>query len=294
MQPTPAAEAAATAAASSLPLFWCGAALVVLFMAWRGWQLGLIRQLLNLGFLLVAWAAGYFLNFSAVMLLRPTGIPEPVLPVISGIIIGFAVYLCCSLGASILFKKKSDQKFSFLRFILGISGAFLGALFGLMIVASIVFGLRLYAALPEGAFGATSGLGNPAVAAEGYGPLLELKKQIDEGWAGGIVQKLDPVPETWHSTLNKIGQLSKSADASTRFLALPEIRAVTSLPSIAKMLNNRVLGEKMAKGDMMGVFTDPDVIQAANDPAVRAQVEQLDLEALLDRALRQHEKTRRY
>jgi hypothetical protein len=142
---------AAVFSESSITVFYliCGA--LLLWNVIRGWRAGPARMAVAFG----AVAAGYLAALLAgdifVAPLRTVlGYPDFVLLAIGRAIAGIEGYfLILGIGA-ILFKRTSQQGVGLLRLLYGLSGAVLGMLFGVCVVAVLTISVRLVGTLAEG------------------------------------------------------------------------------------------------------------------------------------------------
>jgi uncharacterized membrane protein required for colicin V production len=114
-------------------VFVAGATLFVALRAWRGWRLGVVRQLLTLVIIVAAYAAAFFGGRRFFPLLRPLGFPDQILAIIAGAILAIIVFVVGNAVVAIVFKRTAEQKVGVVRFGYGFFGALIGALFGLVI-----------------------------------------------------------------------------------------------------------------------------------------------------------------
>src|SRR6266481_8960325 len=110
-------------------LFWqvvfvSFAVVLVLFEAVRGWRLGLLRQLMRLAALVVAYAAAFFGGKLLVPIVRPLlKMPDFVLSALGGAIFAFVAYAVVSCMGAILLKRTGEQQSRLVQLIYGIAGA---------------------------------------------------------------------------------------------------------------------------------------------------------------------------
>jgi Colicin V production protein len=125
------------------------AVLVVGYKAWRGWRAGVMRELINL----VALACGYLMAiFGGRILapaLRPLGVPDSLLGIVGGALLGVLVFLAITVSGTILFKKTSQQSVAAVRISYGLAGGLIGGLMGLFMVWIAVLGIRLLGTVAE-------------------------------------------------------------------------------------------------------------------------------------------------
>src|SRR5688572_26309419 len=128
---------------SSQMIFLALGAVLVFLFAMRGWRLGLVRQALSIVSVAAAYAAAFFGGRFLIPILRPLGFPDQILTLIGGLILGVAVYVGISIVSGVLFKRTEHQSAALVRYGFGLSGAVLGAAFGLFILLVGVIGIRL-------------------------------------------------------------------------------------------------------------------------------------------------------
>jgi uncharacterized membrane protein required for colicin V production len=275
-----------------------GAIIVVILQAWRGWQSGIIRQIMEIVAVASAYAAAYFGAPLGAPFLRPLGYPEPIVSVLGGAVVAIAVFAVISIGSAVLFKKTSQQSIGFVRYGYGLSGAALGAMFGLVGVWVIVLAIRVVGTLAETKFPkAPDSLQlhdmragrNPAVPVANNPPwivgLVKMKRSLDEGSAGSLVRQVDPVPTKIYSVIGKLGTVLGNQQNVDRFLSYPGVKPLAEHPKILALRDDGDLVRAAQSWDWSALLHNPRVIQAANDPDISAMVRKVDLEKALDYAL---------
>ena len=268
-----------------------GAALIVLFKAWQGWRLGLVRQIVGLGALALATGCGYFGAGAVGALLSPmVPFPERVLAVAGGIVLGGAVYLAITIVSAILFKKTSDQGVTLVRIGYGLSGAAIGAVYGLVLVGAFALGLRLLGSVAETKLGieknAHFGGGKPAKRDPLATQLAALKRAVESGPGGVVLRVVDPLPETTYSTLTKLATLVSNSRSMERFVTYPGVRPVMQHPKVAALVNDPEVSKAIAEHRYLALLSNPRLVAAADDAEVSARLRAIDFEKALDFALR--------
>ncbi|MES2569643.1 MAG: hypothetical protein V4710_06260, partial [Verrucomicrobiota bacterium] len=132
-------------------------------------------------------------------LLRPLGLPDRILTVVGGVLIGLLLFSAVTGFAALVFKKTSQQSVGVVRFGYGAMGAVFGAFFGLLNVWVFFLVIRLLGTIAQ------NGIEKQAARAPRFPVhsaqpawmhgLVEVKKTFDEGATGRIAGRLDPVPE---------------------------------------------------------------------------------------------------
>ncbi len=271
-------------------VFFAAAALLVLVQAWRGWRLGVVRQVTSIAALAAGYLAAYVFGPGLAPLLRPIGMPDAVLSVVAGTVVALVTVAGINLVCAILFKKTSDQSVGLVRFGYGAAGACVGAVFGLVLVWVSLVGIRVLGTLAE-----TSARPRPA----GSGPasldrpqpeawvrgLAEMKHSLEQGAAGAVVQQVDPVPRTIYSTISKVGAMASSAQTVERFLTFPGVRPLAEHPKMIALLRDPQIARDILARNYFGLLRNPAVVQVANDAEMLALIRNLEFEKALDHAL---------
>jgi hypothetical protein len=279
--------------ASSQTPFFVLATFLVLLMAWRGWRLGLVRQALSIIALVMAYAVAFFGGRFLIPVLRPIGFPDRVLSVVGGALLGFGVYVVFAAFSGLVFKRTEHQSSRLIRYGFGLSGALLGAVFGLFLVLVSVVGIRVLGSLAEHELTEHSGPGaksrhvpaNPVATR-----LAEMKVSLEQGAAGTVVEKVDPIPGKVYETLGKVGQIVGNADKMERFIGNPKIRALASNPKIVALQKDPEIAKAAEAQDYMALLRNPRLVEALNDPEVMKLLGTVDFEKALDFALKPAQK----
>jgi hypothetical protein len=102
------------------------AVVLVLFEVVRGWRLGLLRQLVRLAALVVAYAA-FFGGRLLVPIVRPLlKMPDFVLSALGGAMLGFVAFAVASAMGAILLKRTGERQSRLVQLMYGIAGAIVG------------------------------------------------------------------------------------------------------------------------------------------------------------------------
>jgi hypothetical protein len=261
--------------------FYIGSVLVVVFMAWRGWRLGIVRQTLNI----VATAAAYLTGFVGgkylIPVLRWLHFPDRILMVIGGAILAIAVFVAISLLSALLFKRTSQQSVGIIRFGYGASGALLGGVFGVFLVLVLAVAIRLLGSIAE------SELANASArlpASRLSSSLAHIKQSIESGATGAVMEKVDPVPDKLYSTLGKVGLIASSAEGLERFTENPGIRPLQNHPKIIALRDDPEIAKAVREQDFMGLLRHPKLVAAANDPEILRMLSGVNIERALNDA----------
>ena len=281
--------------------FFIAAMLIVALKAWRGWRLGIVRQAIGLAALVAAYGVAIFGGRLLVPVLRPLGIPDGLLGVAGGVLLGLLVFVGVSVGGSVLFKKTAQQSVGLVRLGYGISGAALGGCIGLFLVWIAVLAVRVLGTVAETEIEAAhhpvnSVRGRPTpkpIPAPPNGMvrgLAHMKRSLEQGMAGAMVEQVDPIPGTLYKLLSKVGQMISSEQSIDRFLSYPGVKTMTDHPKIAALNNDPDIARDLIARNYFALIRNEQIILAANDPEIAAEMKKLEFEKALDYALRKSEK----
>ena len=281
------------------------AVLLLLLQVIRGWRLGLPRQLVRLGALVAAYGTALFGGQAALPFLRPLlKVPDFALSAIGGAILATIVYFVINTVGTILFKRTDQQSSGGVRVVWGISGAALGFVFGLFFIWIMIIGIRMIGAVAEAQINAR--------APERIEPLIErpltpraqarrtptevpdqnsltfslarLKKSVELGAMGEVVKQADVVPAGVYDTLTKVGELASKPERASRFLSYPGVVELTENPKILALRADPEVVRMLEEGRFWDLVQDDRLIEAANDPELRAQLKKFDLKKALEYA----------
>jgi len=76
-----------------------------------------------------------------------------------------------------------------------------------------------------------------------------------------------------------------SPQAAERFLSYPGARDLSEHPKIVALRNDQEIAQMFEQGRLLELLQDSRIIDAANDPELRANLKKFDIEAALDYAL---------
>ncbi|MDQ3623762.1 MAG: hypothetical protein M3463_14945 [Verrucomicrobiota bacterium] len=302
--------------------FYAAAGIFVLFEAWRGWRLGAVRGLVRLAALAAAYGAAIAGGRLLVPLLRPLGMPDALLGVLGGALLGIAVYLVIGLTGGILFKRTGQQSVGLIRFGYGLGGAVIGGLFGLFLVWVAVLAVRVLGTLAESGIVANEAAATVRVApppAERETPrtgelpvvrvpevaravpvpkpvpeppnalvrrLVAMKQILEQGASGAVVEQVDPIPEAVYASVSKIGQIVSSPQSVERFLAYPGVRELTVHPKIVGLRDDPEIARDIGARSYLKLVRNERIVAAANDVELGEKLRRLEFEKALDYAVR--------
>ena len=100
--------------------------------------------------IVAAYATAFFLGEQMVPFLRPmVNIPDIVLSALAGAILAILVYAIIAGLGSVLFKRTAQQSSGSVRLLYGLSGAFVGLLFGAFFIWLLLIGIRSIGSIAE-------------------------------------------------------------------------------------------------------------------------------------------------
>ena len=279
-------------------IFFAVAGVVVLLQTFRGWRLGIVRQVAQIVALGGAYVCAWIMGPQVAPFLKPLGLPNPILVAIGGAGVGFFVYLAVSAVSAILFKKTSDQSVGMVKLGFGLTGALVGMLFGIFLVWVGVIGIRVLGTVAETNVSAskrlpTSGRAMDEQSAEPspmVRSLVELKHSLEKGTTGTVVQQLDPVPGGVYRTIEKLGLMIGNSQSLFRFMDYPGVKPLAEHPKIRALQEDPEIAKQVSDRDILALIRNPHVVAAANDPEIMKLIGGLEFEKALDYAVGKPEK----
>src|SRR4026209_1662905 len=86
------------------------AVVILLLEIIHGWRLGLIRQLVRVIAIVVAYACGFFAANATIPIMRSVlKLPDPILAILGGAILAFVLFAAINLIGALLFKRTAQQ-----------------------------------------------------------------------------------------------------------------------------------------------------------------------------------------
>lgn len=276
------------------------AAVLVLFEILRGWRRGLPRQVARLGALVAAYFAGWFASkFFGPLLGMFVRMPDSVLSVVAGALFALIIYAVVSGTGSALFRRTDQHESVLIRLLYGSTGAVLGAFFGLFLVWMIIVGIRSIGSVANAEVREQANDSSVVHAVdmrrrmfseqgEDEAPLTtslaRLKNSLEMGVIGNMVKKADFVPPKTYDLIEKIGTVAANPQYAERFLEYPGAKDLSEHPKIVALRNDQEVSKMLVENDWLDLIQDHRVIDAANDPELRARLKKFDVIAALDYA----------
>ena len=281
-------------------IFVSFALVLILFEVLRGWRRGLPRQVARLG----AFVAAYFAAFFGGKFLGPllgmfVRMPDALLSIFAGAIFALIVYAIISGIGSALFRKTSQHDSMIVRLLYGSTGALLGIFFGLFLVWLIVVAVRSVGSVADAQVREQASdssvlhavdvrrriLGEPS---EDEAPLTtslaRLKNSLEMGVIGNAIKKVDVVPQKTYNVIEKVGAVAANPQNAERFLSFPGARELSEHPKIIALRNDQEIAQMLAQGQFLELIQDHRIVDAANDPDLKARLKKFDLNAALNYA----------
>lgn len=289
--------------------FWIVAAALVIYSMFRGWREGPPRMVAGLAALGAAWMAAILGGKASVPALRMAlDLPDFVLAIIGGVLIGLTVYSLCSLLIAVLLRRTCDQESGVVRLGFGIFGSLMGMMVGVVLVWILVLGLRLAGTIAEARIEAarvaekqlvheSGDESDSQMALLGRGAagdlrpprfiqsLAQMKASVDSGAATAALNRVDVIPEQVYLTLRRVALVTGNPMAASRFLSCPGAEKIARHPKIAALAQRPEIAEAVRRRAYIGLLRHPEVVAVANDPDLAADLRSFDLEAALDYAL---------
>ena len=289
-----------SASASTWQLVFISLAVVILLLEIiHGWRLGLIRQLVRVIAIIVAYGCGFFAAKATVPIMRSyLKLPDPVLAILGAAILAFILFAVINLTGAFLFKKTAQHSSPVTRLIWGIAGALLGVLLGIFTLWLTFTGIRMVGSVaqarlqtpnPRGVTPRPIGTVDPAAQPAPPNPLMtmlaDMKSSLENGHVGKAVRAVDPLPPTLYRGLEKAGEVASNPQSAERFLSFPGAREISEHPKVVALRNDRQIMELIARGQVFELMKNQHMIDALNDPSLQARIKNFDFERALDYAL---------
>jgi hypothetical protein len=277
-------------------IFVSFAAILLLLEIFRGWRLGLPRQLMRGAAVIAAYAAAYFGGNLMLPLLRPIlKWPDFVVSMIGGALLALVVYgVIASLG-SILFKRTAQHPSGTIRLLYGFTGALTGIVFGLFFIWLVLVGIRSVGAVADAQVQARPRSERPArgtddrtLALENFDSdtltsfLARLKNSVEMGTLGDVFKHTDVTSPGIYQALKDAGTVSANPESARRFLSFPGAVELSEHPKIVALRNDPEIADLIRHGRILELMQHRRVLEAANDPTLVEKVKQFDIRKALE------------
>lgn len=278
---------------------------LILFEFIRGWRVGLMRQLVRVFAVIVAYASAIYGGRLLVPILAPfLRMPDFVVAILAGSLLALLIYSVTSNLGRIFFKRTAQYASAPFRIFSGASGAVVGILFGLFLLWLVLVGVRSVGAIADGQVRARETSAPEAVHAV-YSPdnnnnvalkrekplplfdlLARLKNSVELGAVGEVVKRTDIVSPTRYDTLAKVGEVISTPTAAERFLSFPGARELSENPKIVALREDTQIPDLIAQHRFFDLLQNDKVLEAVNDPTLARQIQNFDWNGALDYALK--------
>jgi hypothetical protein len=246
-------------------------AICVAYAVVRGCFRGLLLQLLVP---LALVASALIVYFFADLLLKPLGMNSNTISpgglMLARVLLGVLCFYLMMLGGGFLFRRTRDYDLIVSRLISGAGGAFLGFIYGLVTVWFLMILIHVIGrvAADEVTLQANRGL-SPAPL---ISTLARAKASLDSGWLGDVSRLLDPVPATLYDAIDRWSTILAHPDAVKQLMADPVFRQLGNDPTFQALANDPELSYSIEKGDLLGVVTNPKLVQFFTNGEVRQEL----------------------
>lgn len=278
---------------------------LILFEFIRGWRVGLMRQLVRVFAVIVAYASAIYGGRLVVPILRPfLRMPDFVVAILAGSLLAVLIYSVISNLGRIFFKRTAQHASAPFRIFSGASGAVVGMIFGLFLLWLILVGIRSAGAIADGQVHARATSAPEAVHAV-YSPdndnlalkqekppplpalLARLKNSVELSAVGEVVKRTDAVSQPTYDTLAKVGEVISTPTAAERFLSFPGARELGQNPKIIALREDTQIPDLIAQHRFFDLLQNDKILEAVNDPTLARQIKNFDWKGALDYALEQ-------
>jgi hypothetical protein len=243
----------------------------VIYAVIRGCFRGLLLQLL---IPLAVAASVLVVYFFSDAILGPLGMSSKTISpgglMLARVLLGILCFYLMMLAGGFLFRKTRDYELIVSRMISGAGGALLGFIYGLVNVWFLMILIHVIGRVAEDevTLQASRGLA-PA-------PLISTfaraKASLDLGWLGDVTRWLDPVPGSVYDTIDRWSSILSRPDAVRQLMADPVFRPLSNNATFQALAEDPELSNSIEKGDLLGVVTNPKLVQFFTNGEVRQEL----------------------
>ena len=246
-------------------------AICVAYSTIRGSFRGLLLQLLIPLAVAVSVLIVYFLADPA---LKVVGMNSTTISpgglMLARVLLGVLCFYLIMLGGGFLFRRTRDYDLIVSRLISGAGGAFLGFIYGLVTVWFLMIFIHVMGRVAEDEVTLQTGRGlSPAPVISN---LARAKASLDSGWLGEASHLLDPVPGSVYDTIDRWSLILSRPDAAKQLLADPVFKPLSNNQTFQALINDPELSSSIEKGDLLGVVTNPKLVQFFTNGEVRQEL----------------------
>lgn len=282
------------------------AIIMILLEIIHGWRIGLMRQLVRIAAIVAAYGCAFFAGSFVLPIARSfVKLPDPILIVLGGFVLGAIVFALLNGLGPILFRRTADHESRIIRLVWGISGGLLGIVLGAFTIWLVFAGARLVGSVAQAQVHSQRALtsatlqpvwnrplqiqGEIPVRDQQPSPLMvtlsDLKSSLESGPVGATLSAVDPLPENMYRTLERVGEVASNPESAERFLQFPGAQQIARDPKIIALRDDPRVTALISQGRFLDLLQNERVVDALNDPALIARFKKFDLERALDYAL---------
>jgi hypothetical protein len=185
-------------------------------------------------------------------------------------LLGVLSFYLMMLAGGFLFRRTRDYDLIVSRLISGAGGALLGFVYGLVTVWFLMIFIHVIGRVAEDQVTLQVNRGlSPAPA---ISTLARAKASLDSGWLGEVSHFLDPVPGSVYDSIDRWSSILSRPDAVKQLMADPVFRPLGNNPTFQALANDPELSDSIEKGDLLGVVTNPKLVQFFTNGEVRQEL----------------------
>ncbi len=185
-------------------------------------------------------------------------------------LLGVLSFYLMMLAGGFLFRRTRDYDLIVSRLISGAGGALLGFIYGLVTVWFLMIFLHVIGRVAEDQV--TLQVNRGLSPAPTISTLARAKASLDSGWLGEVSHWLDPVPGSVYDSIDRWSSILSRPDAVKQLMADPVFRPLGNNPSFQALANDPELSDSIEKGDLLGVVTNPKLVQFFTNGEVRQEL----------------------
>ncbi|MBV8482237.1 MAG: CvpA family protein [Verrucomicrobia bacterium] len=185
------------------------------------------------------------------------------------VLLGILCFYLIMLAGGFLFRRTRDYDLVVSRLISGAGGAFLGFIYGLVTVWFLMILIHVIGRVAEDevTLQTSRGLSPPVIST-----LARAKASLGSGWLGEVSRLLDPVPGSVYDVIDRWSSILSRPDAVKQLLADPVFKPLGNDPTFQALASDPELSSSIEKGDLLGVVTNPKLVQFFTNGEVRQEL----------------------
>ena len=240
---------------------------LVLFATVRGWFRGLLLQLLIPMAIAGAALVVYLFtgNFVGLLGMQASTLSAGGL-LVARLLLGLFLYYLIQLVGGFIFRSTNDYDLAVSRWVSGVGGALLGFGYGLLVVWLCLIAFRVIGRVAEDQ--ASLQIGRGLTPSPALTTIAKAKASLELGWVGTVVHDVDPIPAQFYESIDRWNSILERPDALKRLVVDPAFRGFSDNAKFQALANDPEIANLIEKGDLLGVVTNPKVLQFLTDPEV--------------------------